>query len=121
MCQQTPRVPWCTSKKGDEAQERPFVMTFADTIERYGSRMEKSGLVEAYKRVGRAFHGQLEQHFVVLKDDQRTLHEHPAPAGQAKKRPMEEQEKNSDGSNKRGRGRGARGGRADWRPRMARK
>jgi hypothetical protein len=43
-------------------------MTFEDAIERYGgSRMEKSGLMEAYKRVGRAFQGQSEQHFVVLK------------------------------------------------------
>ena len=107
-------------KEGEEAQQRPYVMTFADAIERYGSRIEQDYLSEAYKRVGRAYFGQLEQHFVVLKDDRRPNQNYTGPAGQAKKRPNEDQNQHLDGNNKRGRGRGARGGRGDWRPRLAR-
>jgi hypothetical protein len=53
-------------KEGEKVQRRPFVMTFADAIERYGSRMEHGGLVEAFKRARKAFHGQLEQHLYHL-------------------------------------------------------
>ena len=107
-------------KVGEDVQQRPFIMTFADAIERYGTRIEQDNLAEAYKRVGRAFYGQLEQHFVVLKDDRRTMQNYSAPAGLAKKRPNEDQDHHSDGNNKRGRGRGARGGRGVWKSRQTR-
>ena len=107
-------------KVGEDVQQRPFIMTFADAIQRYGTRIEQDNLAEAYKRVGRAFYGQLEQHFVVLKDDRRTMQNYSAPAGLAKKRPNEDQDHHSDGNNKRGRGRGARGGRGVWKSRQTR-
>ncbi len=97
-------------KEGDEVQQSPFVMTFENTVDRFGSRLERGGLVEAYFRVGIAFHGQLEQHFVVLKDDQWVMPDYSANAGQSKKRPMENQDRNFDRSTNRVRGRGARGG-----------
>jgi hypothetical protein len=107
-------------KEGDEAQQRPFAMTFADAIERFGARIEQEGLTEAYKRVGRAFHGQLEQHFVVLKDNPQAIPICPAPesAGQAKKRPWEDQNSAFGRGNEGRRGRGARGGRGDWKSKM---
>jgi hypothetical protein len=94
MCQPTVRVLCCASKKkGNEVQQKPFVMTFADTIERFGSRMEQGGLADTYKRAGRASHGQFEQHFVVLKDNPQATPPYPVPetVGQAKKRPLEDQ------------------------------
>ena len=105
-------------KEGDGEEQRPFVMTFADAIERFGQKIEQEGLTEAYKRVGKAFQGQLEQHFVVLKDDQRHMPNFLSAANQTRKRPMEDQigefDKRTDG----GRGKGARGGRGDWRSKM---
>ena len=78
-------------KKG--ADQRPFAMTFADAIKKFGSEVSQDGLGEAYKRAGRAFHGQLEQHFVVLKDNQGQTPEHAAlrPLTNSRKRPLEDQ------------------------------
>ncbi len=42
-------------KGGDELQQRPFVMTFANAIERFENELEPDGLVDAYKRAGRTF------------------------------------------------------------------
>ena len=42
--------------------------TFADAIARYGKTLQDDYLLDAYRKVGMAFKGQLEQHFVVLKD-----------------------------------------------------
>ena len=42
--------------------------TFTDAIIRFGQILNKHDLDDAYKRAGTAFRGQLEQHFVVLRD-----------------------------------------------------
>jgi len=49
-----------------ESSNRAF--TFIDAILRYGGSVGQDDLEEAYKRAGSAFKGQLEQHFVVLKE-----------------------------------------------------
>jgi hypothetical protein len=59
--------------KGDEVINRAY--TFTDAIIRFGETLKKQDLDEAYKRAGTAFRGQLEQHFVVLRDWKR------APSG----------------------------------------
>ena len=45
-----------------------YALTFADAIVRYGSDLEIANLAQAYSRSGRAFHGQLEQTFVILNE-----------------------------------------------------
>jgi len=52
--------------RGDEAVNRAY--TFTDAIIRFGQILNKHDLDDAYKRAGTAFRGQLEQHFVVLRD-----------------------------------------------------
>jgi hypothetical protein len=42
------------------------VLTFSDALGRYVSGMNEAELVEAYRRAGGAFKGQLLQNFVVL-------------------------------------------------------
>ncbi len=42
--------------------------TFVDAVIRYGSVLAQEDLDEAYKKAGSAFKGQLEQHFVVLRE-----------------------------------------------------
>jgi hypothetical protein len=54
------------NEKGEETMNRAY--TFTDAIIRYGQNVVKQDLEEAYKRAGTAFRGQLEQHFVVLRD-----------------------------------------------------
>jgi hypothetical protein len=56
-----------TSRAGSsEVISRAY--TFVDTIIRYGSILNLEDLEEAYKKAGSAFKGQLEQHFVVLRE-----------------------------------------------------
>jgi hypothetical protein len=52
--------------KGEEVVNRAY--TFTDAIIRFGQILNKQDLDDAYKRAGTAFRGQLEQHFVVLRD-----------------------------------------------------
>jgi hypothetical protein len=42
--------------------------TFIDAIKQFGSRLKNEDLLEAYAKAGKAFAGQLEQNFVVLKE-----------------------------------------------------
>jgi hypothetical protein len=49
-----------------EVTSRAF--TFVDAVIRYGSVLAQEDLEEAYKKAGTAFKGQLEQHFVVLRE-----------------------------------------------------
>ena len=108
-----------------EGDSRSYALTFADAVKRFGSRVEQEGLAEAYKRAGRAFTGQLEQHFVVLRE---VRGENPGflaqrPTNGAKKRPLEDQNDAyvrsvGDAGN---RGRGGARGRAHWETKMARK
>ena len=65
--------PVLTLKKKD-ASLRPLVLTFADALARFGKGLKDDDLQEAYRRAGNSFGGQLQQHFVVLKDE-------PAPGG----------------------------------------
>ena len=55
---------------------RPLVLTFADAIARFGKELKEESLQEAYRRAGKSFGGLLQQHFVVLKNENE-----PAPVG----------------------------------------
>ena len=44
--------------------------TFIDGVIRFGEVLRRSDLEDAYKKAGSAFRGQLEQHFVVLRDQE---------------------------------------------------
>jgi hypothetical protein len=52
----------------DWGQMRSYALTFADSIPRYGGKLKEEYLLDAYRKSGMAFKGQLEQHFVVLED-----------------------------------------------------
>ncbi len=46
--------------------------TFIDAVLNYGGSVNQLDLDEAYRRAGSAFRGQLEQHFVVLRENRPT-------------------------------------------------
>jgi hypothetical protein len=56
----------CSTGKGGEVINRAY--TFIDAIIKYGRLLLRCDLDEAYRRAGSAFRGQLEQHFVVLRE-----------------------------------------------------
>jgi hypothetical protein len=78
-------------KLGDQADQRPFVMTFADAIGKFGAQFAQSRLGEAYKRAGRAFVGQIEQNLVVLKGNLQDPQFQLAASNQSRKRPLVEE------------------------------
>jgi hypothetical protein len=45
-----------------------MILTFIDAVTRCGREMVEGDLMEAYRRAGRTFQGQLQQNFVVLGD-----------------------------------------------------
>jgi hypothetical protein len=99
-------------------------MTYADAIARFGSRIEQDGLGKAYKRVGRAFQGQVEQHFVVLKENSGQTPDLSNQRTQAnlRKRPLEDQSVSFDRSIRGGnRGRGIARGKDPRQAKTARK
>jgi hypothetical protein len=109
-------------KTGDN--QRPFAMTFADAIARFGSRIEQDGLGEAYKRLGRAFQGLVEQHFVVLKENSGQTPDLSNQGTQAnvRKRPLEDQSVSYERSIRGGsRGRGIARGKDPRQAKTARK
>ena len=53
-------------EKGSD--KNPMSFTFIDSVVRYGRDMTEGDLEDAYRRAGKAFHGQLQQNFVVLRD-----------------------------------------------------
>jgi len=55
-----------TTKPNGEAISRAY--TFVDSIVKFGERLVQQDLEEAYKKAGSAFRGQMEQHFIVLRD-----------------------------------------------------
>ena len=57
-------------ESGNQSLEKSYALTFADAVARYGKDLKEENLVDAYKKAGLAFKGQLEQYFVVLKDDE---------------------------------------------------
>jgi hypothetical protein len=108
--------------KGDTNTQKPFVMTFADAVKRFGGKIKDEFLEEAYKRAGNSFKGQLEQHFVVLHETESTHENWQMNDGQTqqRKRPFEMEQQEIGGKGKemlgatRGRGKGKsvlRGGR----------
>jgi hypothetical protein len=48
---------------------RPLLVTFAAALSRFGKGMKEDHLQKAYKRAGTALRGQMQQHFMVLRDD----------------------------------------------------
>ena len=54
---------------GQQGQFSSFALTFKDSVARYGAGLEERFLNDVYRKVGVSFHGQLEQHFIVLKDE----------------------------------------------------
>ena len=92
-------------KKGNQ---KPYALTFADAVTRYNGMIDGDLLGEAYRRAGGSFKGQLEQHFVVLK-------ENGPPGGvgqgqeqksQKRKRPLDVPQTRGQTGIARGRGRG---------------
>ena len=69
------------------------ILTFTDSIGRFGRKLNLDSLNDAYRRAGRAFAGQMVQNFVVLTDNRKARASAPAPqsgpsgSGNAKKRP----------------------------------
>ena len=47
-----------------------YALTFADAVARYGNDLQEDYLIDAYRKIGSAFKGQLEQQFVVLREDE---------------------------------------------------
>ena len=67
---------------------RPTSFTFSDAVAKYGSLVKDEDLGEAYRRAGTAFTGQLEQHFVVLRDGaQQSAGPRPGGSGSGKDKP----------------------------------
>jgi hypothetical protein len=58
-----------------EAAGRAY--TFIDSVTQFGGSVIQDDLHEAYRRAGSAFKGQMEQHYVVLKEN--FYHQGPAP------------------------------------------
>jgi hypothetical protein len=54
--------------KEKDTDKKPMSFTFIDSAARYGREMVEGELEDAYRRAGRAFQGQLQQTFVVLRD-----------------------------------------------------
>jgi len=79
--------------KGEELVTRSY--TFTDSIIRYGHMLLKQDLEEAYKRAGTAFKGQMEQHFVVLRE----VTGGAGPGGSATTRPGKRQRDDETQSN----------------------
>ena len=112
--------------KSGEGQ-RPFALTFSDAIARFGMDVTQDGLGEAYKRAGRAFTGQLEQHFVVLREKSESLPGSSVGTGptntNSRKRRLEDQsvsfERNNSGRGSRGRGMAR--GRSHWQAKASRR
>ena len=78
--------------------QKPYALTFADALTRYKGEVNEDLLGEAYRRAGTSFKGQLEQHFVVLREAgvqggyQRGLGNQELQRTQSKKRPFEMRE-----------------------------
>jgi hypothetical protein len=57
-------------QKSDRSGRPSKSYTFIDAVKQYGSRLENADLLSAYAKAGKAFAGQLEQNFVVLKESE---------------------------------------------------
>ena len=54
--------------RNDKNAKPAKTYTFIDAVKQFGSRLKTEDLLEAYAKAGKAFLGQLEQNFVVLKE-----------------------------------------------------
>jgi hypothetical protein len=73
--------------------------TFSDAVSKFGNKVGESDLADAYRRTGTAFAGQLEQHFVVLRDGVR---EGPKTFDNPRKRKFEEDSHSGRGGGSKG-------------------
>jgi len=85
-------------ESGGQNTSRAF--TFIDSVIRYGSAVVQQDLEEAYRRAGTAFRGQIEQHFVVLRERENAYLRKPPPAGKTKKRGRESDDETMSTSKK---------------------
>jgi hypothetical protein len=58
--------------ENNERGQRSMSFTFSDAISRYGVDLVEEDLIDAYKRAGVAFKGQLQQNFVMLHEKQKS-------------------------------------------------
>ena len=70
--------------KPKSGNQKPMAYTFGDAVERYGNMVNDGELSEAYRRSGTSFKGQLEQHFVVLKEGVQVRPAPPPPQHKGK-------------------------------------
>ena len=54
--------------RSDKNARPSKTFTFIDAVKQFGSRLKPEDLQESHAKAGKAFHGQLEQNFVVLKE-----------------------------------------------------
>lgn len=77
-----------------ESSSRAY--TFIDSMTQFGGAIVREDLDDAYRRAGTAFRGQMEQHFVVLKEGHnppgKTSGHRPPPATRKGKRSREDGE-----------------------------
>ena len=73
-----------------KSDQKPMAYTFADAAEKFGHLVREADLGEAYRRAGNSFNGQLEQHFIVVKDGQGQGNEWNAKLDESRKRKMDE-------------------------------
>ena len=94
----SPILPGAAGPSSDPGATRTY--TFIDAISRYGREIDMSHVQEAYRRAGSAFRGQLEQHFVVLRDGMFDTGPPPPRKPDPRKRPRDADETSSGSSNK---------------------
>jgi hypothetical protein len=97
--------------------KNPMLFTFIDAVARYGREMVEGDLEEAYRRAGKAFQGQLQQNFGVLRDRESdpVAALQGATSSTPRKRQREDEIRNQEerGARSKRRGRGMMGVRND--------
>jgi hypothetical protein len=81
---------------GDDLKH--FALIFVDAIKTFRSKVEQEDVGEAHKRACTVFTGQLEKHFVMLKEVQGEVpvNSDQGSVTEAKKHPLEDQAKSYD-------------------------
>jgi hypothetical protein len=100
-----PRPVMHIRKRGGSDQAPFKTYSFVDAVKYHGGVLEQDDLGGAYARAGRAFEGQLQQNFIVLRDSE---------SGQAQNK-FHAARQVRGGGRGRGRGGGASGGPGGWR------
>ena len=98
-----------------EVWSTPKTYSFVEAATRFGHLVRQVELGEAYRRAGNSFKGQLEQHFIVLRESVDSRPQQPPrrggaprPQGGGRKRPREDEEEEAHGSGHSGQ-RGSKG------------